>query len=251
MKPTKITLALLLFAAMLLSLAAPSSASAARLPGIDVSRFNGTINWTLVAGSGVRFAMIAASRGNGSDCAVKSDSCGADPNFLVNSTNARAAGVRVGAYHRAFVTGGSLAAALADARYEADIFIGSLGAFQPGDLLPALDVETPFVGVDAAGLRAWIRAFIVRVKKRTGVRPMIYTNASSWGATGNTPMFAKRSPLWVAEWQVRRPSVPAGNWGGRGWTVWQHTSSGSVPGISGRVDLNWLGVAFRKISIPY
>ena len=44
--------------------------------------------------------------------------------------------------------------------------------------------------------------------------------------------------LWVAHWNTTSPSVPGSNWGGKSWTFWQYTSDGSVPGISGRVDLN-------------
>ena len=44
--------------------------------------------------------------------------------------------------------------------------------------------------------------------------------------------------LWVAHWHVAVPQPPAENWGGKGWTFWQYTSDGVVPGISGRVDLN-------------
>jgi GH25 family lysozyme M1 (1,4-beta-N-acetylmuramidase) len=53
----------------------------------------------------------------------------------------------------------------------------------------------------------------------------------------------------VAEWGVSRPSVPANNWAGRGYSVWQYTSSGSVPGISGRVDLDRLGKRLGKITV--
>jgi GH25 family lysozyme M1 (1,4-beta-N-acetylmuramidase) len=79
---------------------------------------------------------------------------------------------------------------------------------------------------------------------------MIYTNASSWGATGNTLEFAKaKYPLWVAAWGVSRPSVPANNWARRGYSVWQYTSSGSVPGITGRVDMDKLGTGLAKITV--
>jgi GH25 family lysozyme M1 (1,4-beta-N-acetylmuramidase) len=114
-----------------------------------------------------------------------------------------------------------------------------------------LDVETPFTGLDANRLRTWIRVWVKRVAKRLGRKPMIYTNASSWSATGNTTEFAKaKYPLWVAEWGVSRPSVPADNWASRGWSVWQYTSSGTVAGISGRVDMNRLRVGLRKLTIP-
>ena len=47
------------------------------------------------------------------------------------------------------------------------------------------------------------------------------------------------------------PLVPGANWAGKGWTFWQYTSSGSVPGIAGRVDLDrYNGKDFTKVIIP-
>jgi GH25 family lysozyme M1 (1,4-beta-N-acetylmuramidase) len=242
----------LALAATLYALALPSTAMAgSKATGIDVSRFQGVINWSLVAGSGVKFAFVQASRGSGLDCAVKPDQCGADPYFATNRINAKAVGIRVGPYHRAFATGSTLAAARADAIAEADVFLTAVAALNAGELVPVLDVETPFTGLDANRLRTWIRVWVKRVHRRLGRKPMIYTNASSWSATGNTMEFAKaKYPLWVAEWGVSKPTVPANFWAGRGWSVWQYTSSGSVSGISGRVDMNRLRVGLGKLTIP-
>ena len=200
------------------------SASAPAKPGrlgVDVSRFNGAIDWERAAGAGVRFAFIAASRGRGDDCAVVPKSCGQDPNFDANYKDARA---------------------------EADVFVKSVGGLAAKDLAPALDVETPFDVAGRNALKKWIRAWVKRVRRKLGARPIIYTNATSWAATGNTREFAKRGHrLWVANWGVSKPAVPAANWGSRGWAVWQYTSSGSIPGIVGRVDLNRLRVRFSRL----
>ena len=228
--------------------AAPAQAGKGRL-GIDVSRFNGTIDWTAVRADGVRFAFVAASRGSGDDCAVFPTSCGTDPNYAANYANARASGIRVGPYHRAFVDGGNEAELLADARAEADVFIASVGTIGRKDLSPALDVETPFDVPGPNGLKKWLRVWVKRVHKQLGAKPLIYTNATSWSATGNTLEFARRGHhLWVANWGVSKPAVPASNWAGRSWTVWQYTSSGSITGIAGRVDLNRHRGSFRKIA---
>lgn len=232
-----------------IALAAPAAQAGPGRLGIDVSRFNGAIDWSAVAGAGVRFAFVAASRGSGADCAVAPTSCGADPSYDFNFAAARAAGVRVGPYHRAFASGANEAELLADARAEADVFVASVGTLGRKSLVPALDVETPFEVPGPNGLKKWIRAWVKRVHRRLGAKPLIYTNATSWSATGDTLEFARRGhKLWVANWSVKRPSVPAGNWAGRGWTVWQFTSSGSIDGIPGRVDLNRFKGSFRKIS---
>ncbi|HKJ36929.1 MAG TPA: GH25 family lysozyme, partial [Solirubrobacterales bacterium] len=158
-------------------------------------------------------------------------------------------GLRAGAYHRAFASGGNRRRAKADARREARVFVRSVGGVVRGDLRPVLDVETPFTRLNARRLRLWIRTWLKRVERKTGVRPMIYTNASSWAATGDTRRFARRNyRLWVANFGVDEPAVPAGNWAGAGWAVWQHTSTGSVRGISGNVDKNKLGVPIAKIT---
>jgi GH25 family lysozyme M1 (1,4-beta-N-acetylmuramidase) len=229
----------------------PAQAGAGtRAIGIDVSRFQRTIDWTGVAGAGVRFAFVQASRGSGADCSVKPTECGADPYFATNRSAAAAVGIRVGAYHRAFAAGGTVADARADALAESDIFLATVGTLQPGELIPALDVESPFSGTTASTLRTWIRVFVKRVNRRLGRKPIIYTNATSWSATGNTVEFARaKYPLWVAHWSVSRPSVPAMNWAGRGYSVWQYTNSGSVPGISGRVDMDRLGTGLAKITV--
>jgi GH25 family lysozyme M1 (1,4-beta-N-acetylmuramidase) len=244
------SLALLLALCAALATIVPPASAGTKAPGIDVSRFQGPIDWATVAGSGIRFAFVQASRGNGTDCAVRPEHCGPDPFYAINYANAKAVGIRVGPYHRAFATGANLAEARADAISEADVYLAMVGTLVPGDLLPALDVESPFTGLTPKRLRTWVRVWLKRVRARLGVKPMIYTNATSWGATGDTREFAKaRYPLWVADWAVSKPSVPARNWAGRGHSVWQYTSSGTVPGISGRVDLDRLRVGLAKIAI--
>jgi GH25 family lysozyme M1 (1,4-beta-N-acetylmuramidase) len=252
--PTARRVPRLLLAASLISLGLAAGASGAqagtKAMGVDVSRFQGAIDWPTVAASGIRFAFVQGSRGSGADCTVKPAQCGPDPYFAANRLAAESAGIRVGAYHRAFASGGTAADARADALAEANIFIAQVGTLQPGELIPVLDAETPFTGMTSTSLRAWIRVFVKRVSKNLGRKPMIYTNGTSWSATGNTAEFAKaRYPLWVAEWDVSRPTVPAGNWAGRGYSVWQYTSSGSVSGISGRVDMDRLGKRLGKITV--
>ena len=85
---------------------APTVATAAPKRGIDVSRFQGEIKWQRVGQTNVEFAWVQASRGEGDDCAVVPDRCGADEFYADNYAGASAAGIRVGAYHRTFAGGG-------------------------------------------------------------------------------------------------------------------------------------------------
>jgi GH25 family lysozyme M1 (1,4-beta-N-acetylmuramidase) len=196
----------------------------AYLEGIDVSKWQGAIDWNQVAGAGKKFAMIRASAG----------SLTTDEWYTTNRAGARAAGIPMGAYHYA-----NPDAAPNDALNEANFFL-SLAAPSRGDLIPALDVEVTN-GLSVADMQAWVGTWLERVWSVTGVRPMIYASPNFWATSmGDTRAFADAgyTILWVAHWGVSSPRVPAENWGGKGWTFWQYTSSGVVPGISGNVDLD-------------
>ncbi|HEX6116113.1 MAG TPA: DUF3089 domain-containing protein [Solirubrobacterales bacterium] len=234
------------------ALLVPAAALGARTPGIDVSRFQGRINWEQVATDDVEFAFVQASRGSGDDCTVASSECGADRFYDRNYRRARLAGIRVGPYHRTFTGGESPRGIRADAREEANVFLEEVGGeLRPNDLPPVLDVETPFNDLRGSALRRWIRTWLEKVEDELGVRPLIYTNASSWSATGDTTRFAERGyRLWVANFDVARPRVPAENWGGFGWSIWQYTSSGSVNGIAGNVDRNHARVPLDDLGEP-
>jgi lysozyme len=70
---------------------------------------------------------------------------------------------------------------------------------------------------------------------------MVYTSPKFWqNKLGDTQQFALAGhPLWIAHWTTAPlPLVPATEWAGNSWSFWQITSDGSVPGISGRVDLD-------------
>lgn len=82
-----------------------------------------------------------------------------------------------------------------------------------------------------------------------------YVSPNFWKTNmGDTTWFAEHGypVLWVAHWtSAGAPSTPAGDWAARGWTFWQYTSNGTVPGISGRVDLDRMrGADFSRVRIP-
>ena len=193
--------------------------------GIDVSNWQGTIDWTAVAASGKRFAYLKASEGT----------TFVDWTYASNRAQAKAAGLSVGAYHFAQPD-----ATPGDAVAEADHFLATAQIAQ-GELLPVLDLEVAN-GQSVTALQAWVQAFMGRVLERTGAPGVIYVSPNFWKTyMGDTNWFALNGyrTLWAAHWtSATAPSVPAGNWGGQGWTFWQYSSSGTVPGIRGRVDLN-------------
>ena len=191
---------------------------------LDVSAWQGRIDWQQVATSGRRFVLIRATLGT-----LISDSAYAD-----NRAGAKAAGLVVGAYHHA-----DPQAISGDALMQADHF---LDVAQPalGELLPVLDLETTN-GLSPADLVTWTMTWLERVRSKLGVQAMIYTSPHFWQtALGDSLAFIQAGYrfLWVANWDVAAPLVPAQSWGGIGWTFWQYSSCGTVPGISGCVDLD-------------
>ncbi len=214
--------ALTAVAAILIAVPAPPAAAATtRVPGIDVSMWQGDVDWPAVASTPTRFAIMRATRGHDY----------VDPRYAEYLAEASASGLVVGAYHRAKV---GLAAG--DARVEANHFV-DVAQIQAGDVLPVLDIEE-HGGLTVPQLTDWVRTWLARVFTRTGVRAMIYASPYFWRTyLGDTTWFADHGyPLWIAHWGVSSPNVPAANWGGRGWTFWQWTSTGSVSGISTNVD---------------
>jgi lysozyme len=196
-----------------------------KVPGIDVSKYQGRIDWDAVATTPVRFVIMRATLGN----AYR------DGRFARNAAEARRVGLTVGAYHFA-----KPSLARWDPRAEADHFLNVVG-LRAGDVVPVLDIEETG-GLSSRQLRTWATAWLRRVEERTGVRAMIYSGNYFWhGFMRNTPWFAHRDhPLWVAHWYVRAPDVPGGRWAGRGYTVWQWSAAGRISGIDGPVDRDWM-----------
>jgi len=206
--------------------------------GIDVSNWQGTIDWARVARAGKTFAFLKASE----------DISYVDPFYAANRAQANANGLKIGAYHF-----GRPAATAGDAIAEADHFVDT-AAPAKGDLPPVLDLETSG-GLSVANLVAWTQAFMGRVFDRTGVHAAIYASPNFWKTyLGGTTWFADNgyTTLWIAHWTTAvGPTLPASNWSGHGWTFWQYTSSGTVDGITGRVDLDrYISKDFTPVLIP-
>ena len=202
------------------------------VPGIDVSYHQGSIDWSRVAASGKRFSYVRASAGT----------LTSDPAYGTNLAGARAAGLATGAYHY-----GNPDSAPNDAANEASWFLQN-AAVASGDLVPVLDLEVSN-GLDASALTTWAQTWLANVTAATGVKPLIYTNRNFWSTSmANTDWFAQNGyRVWIANWTTAsQPALPAGNWGGQGWTFWQHSSTGVVAGISGNVDLD----RFNGTSLP-
>ena len=184
--------------------------------GIDVSRFQGTIDWQKVADSGVVYAWIQISR------AVND----LDAKFEFNFRRAKEVGILRGAYQR-FRPG-------QDVQTQANIFLEKLGPYQAGDLPPMLDVE------DADGLTGDVIAERVQqwidiVEPVVGRKVIIYTGFYFWRDMVGGADFASH-PLWIANYSAECPLVPA-TWSK--WTLHQYSSKAVIPGITeNTVDVN-------------
>ena len=218
------------------ALAAPVVA-AEEPAGIDVSHWQGQIAWADVYADGVDFAIAKATEGR----------IYQDDQYTRNKERAEANGIAFGAYHFA-----SPDTTANDAVTEANNFVDTAN-LGPGNLRPVLDLEKSG-GLGIRKLRQWVKAWLARVETRLGVKPIIYTSPSFWhDKMGNSRWFADNGhALWIAHWHVAAPRVPAKNWGGRGWTIWQYDDCGSVAGIAGCVDLDRLSpdVDIDDLRIP-
>ena len=204
------------------ALAAPSPVAAAdNLAGIDVSHWQGQIGWSEVAADGVSFAIAKATEGRVYQ----------DTQYARNKERAEAVGIAFTAYH--FANPDTTAN---DAVIEADNFVDTAD-LGPGNLRPVLDLEKNG-GLGIKKLRRWVKAWLARVESRVGVKPIIYASPNFWrDKMGNSRWFADNGyALWIAHWHVAAPRVPAGNWGGHGWSIWQYDNCGSIEGIDGCVD---------------
>lgn len=191
-------------------------ADGATTKGIDVSKWQGTIDWPRVKADGVHYAFVRLSDGANTR----------DSKFAANWAGAKAAGVIRGAY-QFFRPAQSVTA-------QADMMIAAIGSYQPGDLPPVIDVEDDG-GLAPAALAARVRQWVDRVSGALGVTPIVYTGKFFWRDEVGGPASFAGNPLWLAQYTSLCPDLPP-PWSR--WTFWQYTDSGAVAGISGAVDIN-------------
>lgn len=189
-----------------------------QIPGIDVALWQGAINWPEVAASGVRFAYIKATQGTLS----------VFDRYEQNRQVAKAAGLIVGAYHYFNPK--------QDAGAQANHFV-KVANVQVGDLPPALDLEEPALGIKPADLVSAVEQWCAIVGAACGAMPIIYTSPYyAQAALGGDVRLAKYK-LWVSHYTAAQVPIVPKPW--ISWALWQHSSTGKVPGIVPDCDLNW------------
>jgi GH25 family lysozyme M1 (1,4-beta-N-acetylmuramidase) len=189
-----------------------------QLPGIDISGYQGNVNWAAVAPN-IDFVYIKATEGT----------YYTNPYFAQQYNGSYSHGLIRGSYHFAIPNNSS-------GTSQADYFIAHGGGWSSdGKTLPgALDIEYNPYGAECFGLSQssmvnWIWNFVNEYAVREGVFPPIYSTTDWWTTcTGNYSGFGAYDPLWIANY-----SASGGGPLPHGWsfyTFWQYASSGAQPG---------------------
>jgi lysozyme len=187
--------------------------------GIDLSKFQTSVDWATARANGVNFAFIKATEGGDQ----------VDPLFKDHWRGAGAAGVARGAYHFYY----HCRPAIEQARW----FFRHVPR-KPGALPPILDMEwTPTsptcrIRRDGAVIRAEAKVFLDAAARHYGQRPILYTTVD----------FFEDNEMWrltgTEFWLRSTAAHPRDAYDGQTWTFWQYTGTGRVPGIAGKVDIN-------------
>lgn len=185
--------------------------------GIDVSKWQGAIDWKTVKASGIEFAMLRA-------CVTSKGKTSVDTFFETNYKNAKAVGMPIGAYIY------SQATSVADAEKEADFLIKTLKGKQ-FEYPIAFDVEDEKQSkLTREEITAITAAFCDCVEK-AGYYVCIYS-MKFWLTSKLLMDKLTRFDVWVAQWN--KECTYKGNYG-----MWQYSDSGKVAGLDGNVDLDY------------
>jgi lysozyme len=195
------------------------SATDYEVHGIDVSKYQGDIDWDQVRDSGVRFAWIKATEGGDV----------LDTKFAQNWNAARAAGVPRGAYHFVY---------WCRPMDEQALWFISNVPNEPDALPPVLDVEwnghskTCPKRVPKNVALAEMKIMLAAMERAYGKKPVIYTTVDFHRDVMKDEF--NEYPIWVRSVKY----YPTVKYGSRRWHFWQHTAEGRIKGIRGNVDRN-------------
>lgn len=187
------------------------------IQGIDVSHYQGTIDWRQISPKQIHFAIAKATGGTGF----------VDPQFKINWHEMRRRNIIRGAYHFFYAD--------QSAQEQANHFLVTVGTLTAQDLPPIIDIEIQ----DHTQIKQLVNKVLVwltTIEQATNRLPIIYSDSSFANQFLNDPRLAKY-PLWIADYNNTLPPLPA-PWQQSGWHIWQHTDQGHIQGIQGFVDRN-------------
>ncbi len=200
---------------------------------IDVSRYQGLIDWAQVAAAGYKGAMLKTVSTN-RKLSKRADGLYIDPTFESNYRNAKAAGLDVGVYYYTNAT----SEAMADAE------LALLRQALRGKELTmpvALDMENEALAVLKPKDLTNLAAYHLEQIEKMGFFSQFYTYTSYANVHLDMARLSGRWDVWLADYTGKTPNVTFN------YNAHQHTSKGSVPGISGNVDLNVTTLNYPKI----
>ena len=194
--------------------------------GIDVSVWQGAINWAQVRGAGVTDAFIRCSY-----TGLNSFTFGTDSRFETNIVEATKQGIRVGVYH--FSQARTMVEAEKEAnfvlklvkKYKAKITLGIAFDYEFGERLNSTVAKQNGKAYNSQ----IVESFCSTVKKE-GYQAVVYANTNMFTTYLDYERLKKQYPIWLAQY-ASAPSLAGASW-------WQYTSSGSVKGINSKVDMN-------------
>ena len=191
------------------------------IKGIDVSKWQGTIDWAKVAGDGVKFAMIRLGYGGKGGAA-----CGVDNFYQKNVEGALANGIAVGCYFYSY------ALTVEAVKKEAAFVIQQLAKYKGRILYPiAFDIEdSTQAGLGKRTLTDMVTAFCSALEA-AGYYASFYCNAD-WARNRLDMQALARFDFWLAQWTA------SPTYTGHAFNMWQSSSKGRVAGISGDVDMD-------------
>jgi lysozyme len=185
------------------------------LDGIDVSKWQGDVDWNAVASDDITFAFVRVSDGLNV----------IDEWFESNWEESRENGVYTGVYQ--------FFRPAQDPTAQAELLLDKMGALPADGLRPVIDVEDAG-GLSPAEVTAAIHEWIDVVEAETGLKPIIYSGKYFWQDNVQSADFVDY-PLWVAQYGPVCPDIP-NQWSG--WVFHQTSASGSVAGVAGDCDTN-------------
>ena len=200
---------------------------------IDVSRYQGLIDWAQVAAAGYKGAMLKTVSTN-RKLSKRADGLYIDPTFETNYRNAKAAGLDVGVYYYTNATSEAMA--------DAELALLRQALRGKALTLPvAVELESlNLVGMPYGDLSN-LAAYHLEQIEKMGFFAQLYTYTSYANAHLDMARLSGRWDVWLADYTGKTPNVTFN------YNAHQHTSKGAVPGISGNVDLNVTTLNYPKI----
>ena len=199
---------------------------------IDVSRYQGLIDWAQVAAAGYKGAMLKTVSTN-RKLSKRADGLYIDPTFETNYRNARAAGLDVGVYYYTYATSEAMA--------DAELALLRQAVYGKEFSLPiCVDVEENKLKRLSTLDLSNLTAYALEQVERMGFYAQLYTY-TGYKYELDMARLSSRWDVWLADYTGKTPNVTFN------YNAHQHTSKGSVPGITGNVDLNVTTLNYPRI----